>query len=313
VILTITLNAALDRTLSVPNFQLNLRHRASSSLTQAGGKGVNVARALKRLGQPVIATGLAGGRTGTAIIEQLTEEGILNDFVRIQDESRTSTAVIDPTAGLQTEINEWGPSVTEAELGVLIEKLRYLSKGADVVVLAGSLPRAVPVDFYATLLRELRRSGLVTALDAAGPELRAGLAGEPTFLSPNRREGEELVGHEFQDDADLAAAVGALVHMGPENALLHHEEGCVARLREGRRSNTWRARLPRMEGVSTVGSGDAFLAGFLSGWSAKESPERALRLALACGAANTQTLGAGVFDAADVEAYARQVEVTRLD
>ena len=92
-ILTVTLNAALDRTVTVPNFQLGQRHRASSVLTLAGGKGINVARALKRLDVPVIATGLAGGRTGTRIVEELTAEGILNDLVRISDESRTSTAV----------------------------------------------------------------------------------------------------------------------------------------------------------------------------------------------------------------------------
>lgn len=312
-IVTVTLNAALDRTLSVPNFQMNLRHRASASLTLPGGKGVNVARALKRLGQPVIATGLAGGRTGTSIIEQLTAEGILNDFVRIADESRTSTAVIDPTATQQTEINEYGPSVTEAELDVLMEKLRYLSKGADVVVLAGSLPRDVPDEFYATLIRELRRRKLVTALDSDGQPLRAGLAAEPTFVSPNRREAEEIVGHEFSDEADVAAAAASLTHHGAENALLHDEEGCVARVREGRKARTWRARFTPREGLSTVGSGDSFLAGFLAAWYAKEPPQAALRLGVACGAANTQTLGAGVFDPADVEAFARQVEVTALE
>jgi 1-phosphofructokinase len=313
VILTVTLNAALDRTLRVPNFQLNLRHRASSSLSLPGGKGVNIARALKRLGQPVIATGLAGGRTGTSIIEQLTAEGILNDFVRIHDESRTSTAVIDPTNNLQTEINEVGPSVTDAELSVLRDKLRYLSKGADVVVLAGSLPRDVPSEFYGTLVRELRRHGLVTALDASGPPLRSGLEAEPTIVSPNRREAEEIVGHEFQDEADLAAAGASLLSMGAGSALLHDEDGCVARLRDGKRARTYRARLDRMEVVSTVGSGDAFLAGYLAGWYAKERAETALRLAVACGAANTQTLGAGVFDPGDVEAFARQVEVEAIE
>ena len=97
-IVTVTLNAAIDRTLTVPNFQPGHRHRASAGLTLAGGKGINVARALKRLEVPVVATGLAGGRTGTRIVEELTNEAILNDFVRIADESRTSTAVVDPTA-----------------------------------------------------------------------------------------------------------------------------------------------------------------------------------------------------------------------
>ena len=110
-IITVTLNAAIDRTLTVPNVQLGHRHRASQGMTLAGGKGINVARALKRLDVPVVATGLAGGRTGTRIVEELTAEAILNDFVRIADESRTSTAVVDPTTGTYTEINEWGPHV----------------------------------------------------------------------------------------------------------------------------------------------------------------------------------------------------------
>src|SRR5436189_5635567 len=104
-IVTVTLNAALDRTLTVPNVQRGQRHRASGGLTLAGGKGINVARALKRLEVPVVATGLAGGLTGTRLVEQLTEEAILNDFVRIADESRTSTAVVDPTTATDREIN----------------------------------------------------------------------------------------------------------------------------------------------------------------------------------------------------------------
>ena len=108
-IVTVTLNAAIDRTLVVPNFQPGQRHRASVGFPSAGGKGINVARALKRLGAPVVCTGLAGGRTGTLLVEELTHEGILNDFVRIGAESRTSIAVLDPTSNEYTEINEWGP------------------------------------------------------------------------------------------------------------------------------------------------------------------------------------------------------------
>src|SRR5919199_305532 len=147
-IVTVTLNAAIDRTLTVPNFQLGHRHRASGGLTLAGGKGINIARALKRLDVPVVATGLAGGRTGTRIVEELTAEAVLNDFVRIGDESRTSTAVVDPTAGTYTEINEWGPHVGDAELEMLLDKLHYLARGAEFVVFAGSLPRDVDDDFY---------------------------------------------------------------------------------------------------------------------------------------------------------------------
>lgn len=314
-IVTITLNAALDRTLRVPNFQLGRRNRADVSLPLPGGKGVNIARALKALGQPVIATGLAGGRAGIQIIEQLTAEGLLNDFVRIADESRASMAVIDPTNGQQTEINEHGPVVDPAELDILIDKIRYLAKGADIFVLAGSLPQQVPTDYYATLLHELRRQRMVTALDAAGPVLRAALAGEPDVVSPNQFEAEEIVGHEFADWEDMVTGAEVITQMGAGSVLIHHEDGCVARLRgeHGRGWRVFRAVLPRRSDVvSTVGSGDAFLAGYLSGFYGERRPEEALALAVACGAASTQSFGAGTFSRADVDALTRQVAVEQV-
>src|SRR5947208_15346581 len=114
-IITVTLNAAIDKSLSVPNFRLGRRHRTVEQRTMAGGKGVNIARTLKTLGQPVIATGFAGGSTGTRIVEQLTEESILNDFVRIREEARTNLPVLDPTPGEQADINERGPYVAGQE------------------------------------------------------------------------------------------------------------------------------------------------------------------------------------------------------
>ena len=128
-ILTVTLNAALDRTVAVPNFRLGHRHRAVESRTFAGGKGVNVARALKLLGRPAIATGLAGPATGSRILEQLTDESILHDFTRIAGESRTNLAVVDPTSGEQSEINERGPEVRPEEIDLFIEKLLYWPRG----------------------------------------------------------------------------------------------------------------------------------------------------------------------------------------
>ena len=118
-IVTVTLNAAMDRTLLVPNFQLGQRHRASLALSSAGGKGVNVARALRHLGVPVVCTGFLGGRNGSQIADLLTDEGILNDFVRIEGESRTSVALLDPISDQYTEVNEWGPEVSEPELDAL--------------------------------------------------------------------------------------------------------------------------------------------------------------------------------------------------
>jgi len=315
VIVTVTLNAAQDRTVSVPNFHLDGRNRAIESLTLPGGKGVNVARALRRLGQPVVATGLAGGRVGTYLIEELTAEGVLNDFVRIGEESRTSTAVVDPTGAQQTEINEVGPTVDEAELSILYEKIQYLSSGADVFVLAGSLPSNVPPDIYGQFVELLRKRDVFTVVDTAGPPFRRCLSAHPSLVSPNIREAEEIVGYEFNDEADLAEGAKALVQMGAGGVLIHGVDGCVARLAPHgeRKLQTYQVQFPISDVVSTVGSGDSFLAGFLSAWLQKAPPEQALAQAVATGAANTLQLGAGVFDLEDVAAYQRQVEVRVLE
>jgi 1-phosphofructokinase family hexose kinase len=296
VIVTVTLNAAIDRTLTVPNFQLNQRHRASAGLTLAGGKGINVARALKRLGVPVVATGLAGGGTGTRVVEELTSEAILNDFVRIEDESRTSTAVVDPAGNSYTEINEWGPEVQPDELDMLVEKLRYLSIGADFVVLAGSLPRAVEADFYSDLIRDLNRRQVATVLDSEGEPLRLGLEAEPFLVSPNQREAEALVGQEFYENQDFAFALEHIGELGARNVLITNETGCFARLRDGRKTRRYRVLAPHVEPVSTVGSGDVLLAGYVAARLEGRPAEDALRSAVAAGAASTLELGAGRLD-----------------
>src|SRR5919109_4146928 len=189
-IVTVTLNAAVDRTLLVPNFQVGHRHRASVGYQSAGGKGINVARALKRLGAPVVCTGLAGGRSGTLLVEELTGEGVLNDFVRIRGESRTSTAVLDPTSNAYTEINEAGPEIADDELETLREKLAYLTQGADFVVFAGSLPRGVDEGFYGEIISESARRHQLAVVDADGEPLRLATAAEPYLVAPNVREAE---------------------------------------------------------------------------------------------------------------------------
>ena len=311
-IVTVTTNAALDRTLTVPVYQIGFRHRSSEVLTLAGGKGINVARALKLLEVPVVATGLAGGRTGTRIIEELTSEAILNDFVRIAVESRTSTAVVDPTSGTFTEINEWGPEVTAVELDTLLEKLRYLSRGADFVVLAGSLPRKVQTSFYAEAIRELSRRDVRVVLDSEGEPLRLGVEAAPYLVSPNQREAEQLVGQELEDDDDFVMALDAIAEMGPRNVLITLENGCFALLRIGRKTKRFRAFAPHVEPVSGVGSGDVLLAQFLAALVEERSLDDSVRLAVAAGAASVRAVGAGRFDPTLGAAYAADVELTEL-
>ena len=311
-IVTVTMNAALDRTLTVPNFQPGQRHRASGWLTLAGGKGINIARALKRLDVPVVATGLAGGRTGAGIISELTREGILNDFVRIADESRTSTAVVDPTGGSYTEINEWGPQVEPKELDLLLEKLRYLSRGADGVVFAGSLPRGVGPDLYFDLIRMVAKAGITTVVDTDGEPLRHAVRAEPHVISPNILEAEELVGHEFNDDEDMIIAVREMRGLGAREAIMTTPDGCFATVLEDGEPVLYRVRIEPRETVATVGAGDAFLAGYVAARYAGASPSECLRQGVACGAESTQRLGAGLVDASTIGRLLSEIQVERV-
>ena len=312
-IITVTLNAAIDKSLSVPNFRLGRRHRTVEQRTMAGGKGVNVARTLKTLGQPVIATGFAGGATGTHIVDELTEESILNDFVRIREESRTNTAVLDPTNGETTEINERGPAVSEKEVELFRDKLLYLARGAAIVVFAGSLPHAVDAALYASLIRDLQKLGVTTVIDTDGEPLRHAVRAEPEVVSPNVLEAEELVGHEFNDDEDRLIAVREMVQLGAREAIMTLPDGCFAQVLVDGSPRLHRVYIEPREPVATVGSGDAFLAGYVSSRYAGHPPEDCLRFAVACGAESTRRLGAGLIDPREVDRLLGEVELRSLE
>src|SRR5215212_6006937 len=260
-ILTVTLNAAVARTLVVPSLTLGHRHRAPESMTLAGGKGVNVARSLRTLDVPVLATGFAGGRNGDAIRDGLSEAAIPFDLVEIEGYSRTSTAIVDPMAGTQTEINEYGPEVTTAETREFSRRLEYLMEYATAVVFAGSVP-------------------------------------------PN--EDESVVGFDFIEEGDFPLGLTRLVEHGAANACITSPEGLSYLSTE---NGTVSARASRIEAVSTVGSGDAYLAGLLAGLLHRNlAPAEAVRLAAGCAAANAETLGAGLFEARRAEELADSVQ-----
>jgi 1-phosphofructokinase/tagatose 6-phosphate kinase len=311
-IITVTLNAAIDKSLSVPSFRLGRRHRTVERRALAGGKGVNIARMLKTLGEPVIATGFQGGPTGTQIVAQLAEESILNDFVRIREESRTNTSVVDPTTGEQTEINEQGPSVDPGEVEQFREKLLYLARGAAIVVFAGSLPRGIGPDFYAQLLRELRKLEVTTIVDTDGEALRLAVRAEPDVVSPNLVEAEELVGHEFIDDSDRAGAVREMVSLGARSAIMTVREGCWAHMLIDGAPHLYRVTVPPVEAVATIGSGDAFLAGYVAGRYRGLAAAECLRFGVACGAESTGRLGAGLIDVRAVDRLLAEVAASEV-
>jgi len=312
-ILTVTLNAAIDRTVAVPNFRLGHRHRAVESRTVAGGKGINVARALRLLGRPVIAAGFAGGPTGNRVLEQLRKESILTDFTWIAGETRINMAVIDPTSGEQTEINERGPAVSPEEVERFVERLRYLADGARICVLAGTLPPGTAEELYGRLVADLRERGVTAILDAEGEPMLAGLRAGASVVTPNEREAEELVGQEFSDRDDVVQGLSELVRLGAGEAAITRPEGCVAVIGAGAERRMVEVRTKSLEPVSTVGSGDAFLAGYAAGLYDGRAPEDCLAYGVACGAESTQHFGAGTVDRNQVEQLLGTVEVRELE
>jgi 1-phosphofructokinase/tagatose 6-phosphate kinase len=313
VILTVTLNAAIDRTVAVPNFRLGHRHRAVESRTVAGGKGINVARALRLLGRPVIAAGFAGGPTGNRVLEQLRGESILTDFTWIAGETRINMAVIDPTSGEQTEINERGPAVSPEEVERFVERLGYLADGARICVLAGTLPPGAGEDLYARLVEGLRERGVTTILDSEGEPMLAGIRAGASVVTPNEREAEELVGQEFADGDDVAQGLAELVRLGAGEAAITRPDGCVAAIGEGADRRVLEVRTRPLDPVSTVGSGDAFLAGYVAARYDGREPEECLVYGVACGAESTQHFGAGTVDRNGVERLLAAVEVRDLE
>jgi 1-phosphofructokinase family hexose kinase len=311
-ILTVTLNPALDRTMTVPNFQVGLRHRATETVILPGGKGINVARTAKALGRPVIATGFIGGRKGDQIVSDLNDEGILCDFVRVSGESRISTAVVDPTTGVVTEINEQGPELCSGDLVPLHEKLEYLGKAADVVVFGGSVPPGLDDDCYEGLIEHARSMGLTTFFYTYADPLRHGLKAKPDYVFPKMVEAENTMGYEFGGVEDQLRAARAMRSMGAGSVIITHRYGCVAELAEDAVSRAFAGTMPEVDVVSPLGWNDALVAGYAVRLLEGDSPAECLRFGLGCGAANLARYGAGVLLPADAERFAQAVQLEEI-
>ena len=194
-----------------------------------------------------------------------------------------------------------------------VERLRYLAGGAKICVIAGTLPPGAGADLYARLVGDLRECGVQSILDAEGEPMLAGLRAGASVVTPNEREAEELVGQEFADRDDFAQGLSELVRLGAGEAAITRPDGCVAVIGEGAERRMLEVRTKPLEPVSTVGSGDAFLAGYTAGLYDGREPADCLAYGVACGAESTQHFGAGTVDPRRVERLLDEVEVHDLE
>ncbi len=342
-VLAVTLNAAVDKTLTVSGFTLGRSHTAEALLALPGGKGINVARVLTALDVRVRVLGFGGGASGEAIRRGLDAEGIPHTLTLIDDDSRTCWAIIDPLHPGSTEVNERGPEIRPSEVAEFMATYRSLVRGATLVALSGSLPRGTAPSIYADLITEAWEHGVPCTLDTGNREaLTLGLAAGPLLVKPNVPEAEALTGLTISSPAEADSAARALVEGGALIAAVSMGAlGAVLRAPSG----GWHALPPPLTPINTVGSGDAFLAGFIAAflralpdrspryiWDRSSGPREesdsggflvavrdsgtlreALRLATAAGTANVLTAGAGQIRAEDARRLLPQVEIRELE
>ncbi|MET7652698.1 MULTISPECIES: 1-phosphofructokinase family hexose kinase [unclassified Streptomyces] len=302
-ILTVTLNTALDVTYHVPALRPHASHRVTDVRERPGGKGLNVARVLAALGHEVTVTGFTGGATGRAVQDLLTgTAGVVDALVPVAGATRRTVAVVDARTGDTTQLNEPGPIISPAEWSAFQEAYEDLVAGADAVALCGSLPPGVPVGAYAVLIRAARAAGVPVLLDTSGEPLRRGVAARPDVVKPNADELAELTGsHEPSQatrDARRRGAHAVVASLGAE--------GFLAVTPEGR----WRAAPPLRVHGNPTGAGDSAVAGLLSGLVERLPWPDRLSRAVALSAATVTAPVAGEFDRAAYEELLGRITVT---
>jgi tagatose 6-phosphate kinase len=311
VILTVTLNAALDLTYHVPRLQPHTTHRVGEVAERPGGKGLNVARVLAALGHNAVATGLVGGRTGEALRTHLADAapGVVDALVPVRGQTRRTIAVVDTASGDTTMLNEPGPAISAQEWAHFQDIYRELlhgaqgAQGAQAVALCGSLPPGLPVGSYAELVRTARSAGVHVLLDTSGEPLRCALAAHPDVIKPNADELAQLTTltdpPRAAHEARRLGAHAVVASNGPQGLLAVTDEG------------TWQACPPlRYEGNPT-GAGDAVVAALLSGFAEGLSWPQRLTRAAALSAATVLAPAAGEFDAATYEQLLPRIEIVR--
>jgi 1-phosphofructokinase len=309
-VITVTMNPALDKTVSVEKLQLGVVNRIKESRTDAGGKGINVAKVLKGFGVKVSAWGIAGGYQGRMIRNKLEQAGISVFFVDAPGETRVNLKVVDESTRVTTEINEPGMPVDEEMLQRFKDLFNEGIDTAGIVVLGGSLPPGAPSGYYAELIRAAHLKNVMVVLDADGEAFAKGVEASPFAVKPNIHEMESYFKRTLKTDAELVEAARHLilhkgiklvqVSMGSQGSILVNA------------SQAFRARPFPIEPVSTVGAGDSMVAAMVYGLLKGLPLESIARLSSAAGTITASKHGTQVCSLDEVEAGKDQIEVYPL-
>lgn len=311
-VVTVTLNPAIDQTLSIPGFAAGQVNRVAESRSDPGGKGVNVASVLSDLGIEVVATGFLGA-DNAALFERFFERKRITDrFIRLSGATRVGLKIVDDQSRQTTDVNFPGLSPRDQDLTELSERIAALAAPERWFVLSGSIPPGVPHGIYATLIDSVHARGARVVLDTSGPALREAMAGRPEVVKPNAEELGELVGRTLDGPRAVLEAARSLLEQGDREG----RRVVVSMGGEGAvfidRGQALLARPPRVTVRSTVGAGDAMVAGIVASMIEDRSLEETARTATACGALAVTKVGSGIENLAELRALKDQVEIESL-
>ena len=295
-VLTVTLNPALDLTVRLPSLRLGEVNRSDSLQVHAAGKGLNVAQVLADLGHQLTVTGFLGEGNPQAFEQLFAARGFADEFVRVAGDTRSNLKLAEAD-GRVTDINGPGLAVSEAQCDELLARLERLVPDHDLVIVAGSLPRGIEVQWFVELLQRLKRLGARVSLDTSGAALREGLAATPWLIKPNEEELGEARGVALDDSSAVAAEARRLQAEGIAHVVVSQGSHGVSWFSP---SAALHANPPKVRVVSTVGAGDSLLAGMLHGLLEGWPAERTLTHATAIAAQAVGQVGFGITDTAQL-------------
>ena len=309
-ILTITLNPSVDIAYQLDTFHLDTVNRVEKVQKTAGGKGLNVTRVLKQIGEDVVATGFIGGEIGSYVKKQLTRNDIKNSFVEIGNETRNCIAVLHD--GKQTEILEQGPTIQEHEALNFIEHLEIILNNVDVVVISGSLPKGLASNYYVEIVELCKKCGVAVVLDCSGEALKKVLESQqkPTVIKPNTEELSQLIGKEVTDDIqELKSVLSGQLFQGIDWIVVSlGAKGAFAKYKD----KFYRVRIPKIKVVNPVGSGDSTVAGIAAGLVHALPEAELLKNATVLGMLNAQEERTGYVNLENAESLYSQIEVEEV-